>query len=103
MQAVPPAPQLMPPGVEATTPPPLTTTFSGAWIGVKVAEMRVAAVSVTLQTSPFALGQSVQLAKLQPAAGRAVRATGVPQSKEASQVAPQSTPAGSDVTQPEPV
>src|SRR5215468_5421795 len=103
MHEVMPLPQLMPPGVEPTLPVLLRTRSTGTWIGVKVAEMEVADWRVTLQTLFVALGQSVQLEKLQPTAGLAVSLTGVPQSKLASQLLPQSTPEGSDVTAPEPV
>ena len=62
-----------------------------------------AALMATVQVLPEVESQPVQLAKVLPADGLAVRVTLVPELKGALHVLPQLMPVGDDVTVPEPV
>ena len=99
------APQLIPTGALVTVPlpvPALLTVSVNVW-SVNVAVTVVAAESVTVQAPVPEHPPPLQLLKVEPAAGVAVRVTAVPLVKLAEQVAPQLIPAGALVTVPLPV
>jgi hypothetical protein len=76
----------------------------GAGAATNVAVTEVACDTVTLQVLPLAALQAPpQACKLWPAAALAVRVTRVPVVTSALQVAPQSMPAGCELTLPLPV
>jgi hypothetical protein len=94
----------MPAGELVTVPIPVTPTLSvlgGAEADENVAETLCAAFIVTVQL-PVPLHAPPQPAKLDPAAGVAVRLTCVPAAKLAPHVVPQLIPAGALVTVPLP-
>src|SRR5438094_7936356 len=62
----------------------------------------VAALTVTVQVPVPTQPPPLQPAKVEPAAGAAVKVTAVPLANAAEQVAPQETPAGALVTVPLP-
>ena len=70
---------------------------------MKVAETLWAAETVSVQLPTPEQPAPAQPAKVEPAAGMAVRVSEVPASKADAQVAPQSSPDGALVTDPEPV
>ena len=70
---------------------------------MNVAVTVVAAVTVTVHAPVPLHPPPLQPANVEPAAAAAVSVTAVPWSKLAAQVAPQSIPAGDDVTVPLPV
>src|SRR5204863_623561 len=82
--------------------PALLTVSVNVW-SVNVAVTVVAAESVTVQAPVPEHPPPLQLLKVEPAAGVAVRVTAVPLVKLAEQVAPQLIPAGALVTVPLPV
>src|SRR5512139_3706884 len=88
-EAVQVVPQLMAPPVTVPEPRPAfcTVRVTGAWL--KVAVTMRSALTVTLQVAPAVLSQPVQAAKVEPAAGEAVRVSAVPGATEAVQVVPQ--------------
>src|SRR5207245_967221 len=95
----------MPGGVEETVPvpvPALPTLRVNVW-RPKVAVTVVAAVTATLQAPVPEQPPPLQPVNVAPPAGLAVNVTTVPLSYEAEQVAPQSIPAGLEVTVPVPV
>ena len=98
------APQLMPAGLLVTVPVPVpffvTVKFTG--VAVKVAVTEVAAFTVTAHV-PVPEHAPLQPAKVEPAAGAAVRVTAVAGVKDCEQLAPQLIPAGVLVTVPVPV
>src|SRR5207249_1724118 len=69
--------------------------------GAKVAVTDVAALSVTVHV-PVPVQPPLQPLKIEPAAGVAVKVTGVPLANAAAQVVPQAMPAGALVTVPLP-
>src|SRR5438270_7203177 len=104
----------MPSGLELTVPLPapldttMTRTFDGGGGGGGGAVDWNAAVTLALASSrseqPAApLHAPLQPAKVKPDAGVATSAICVPVGKVAWQVAPQSIPAGADLTVPEPL
>src|SRR5438552_1416454 len=99
------APQVIPAGALVTVPlpvPALLTVSVNVW-SVNVAVTVVAAERVTVQAPVPEHPPPLQLLKVEPAAGVAVRVTAVPLVKLAEQVAPQLIPAGALVTVPLPV
>jgi hypothetical protein len=95
----------MPPGQLVTVPIPLTPTVSvsgGIELAENIAETLCAAFIVTVQP-PVPLHAPPQPAKLDPAAGVAVKVTCVPAPKLALHVVPQLIPPGELVTMPLPV
>src|SRR5207237_514574 len=98
------APQSMPAGLDVTVPlpvPALLTDSGNVW-RVKVAVTVVAALIVTLHVPVPVQPPPLQPANNEPDADVAVNVTTVPASYEAEHVAPQSMPAGLDVTAPLP-
>jgi hypothetical protein len=98
------APQSMPAGAEKTEPAPVPV-FAAVManvIGAKVAVTDFATSSVTTQ-APVPVHAPLQPVKTRPVDGVAVKVTGVPVMKFAPHVAPQSMPAGLEVTLPLPV
>jgi len=98
-------PQLMPAGEEVTVPlsDPLFVTVKAKVWRVKEALTVFAAFRVTVQEVPEVLVHPVQPVKIELAAGVAVRVTELLILNGAEQVAPQSIPAGEEVTVPVPV
>ena len=98
------APQSTPAGVEVTVPAPvpLFATVSAKFCGVKLAVTVLTASIVTVQAAVPAQAP-LQPVKVDPVPAAAVMVTLVPKAKLALQVAPQSTPAGVEVTVPVPV
>ena len=98
------APQEIPADVPVTVPVPvpLLVTESVTGARAKVAVTEVAALTVTAQV-PVPEQAPLQPAKVEPAAGVAVRVTAVPGVSTCEQVAPQEMPAGALVTVPVPV
>jgi hypothetical protein len=99
-------PQSMPAGVEVTTPVPvplLVTVSRYVGVTLKRAVTLRARFIVTVHTGLEPLQPFDQLANADPGAGVAVNVTIVPDGKNAEQVEPQFTPAGSEVTVPVPV
>jgi hypothetical protein len=70
---------------------------------VKVAVTVFAASTTRVQDVPTTVVHPLQLVKVEPVAGAAVRTTLVPLAMLALQVAPQAIPAGVEVTVPLPV
>jgi hypothetical protein len=98
------APQLIPAGELLTVPlpvPALVTVSEKVVEALKVAVTVVAAFSVTVHV-PVPEQGPLQPAKVEPAAGVAVRATTAPVANGAEQLDPQLIPAGALVTVPEP-
>src|SRR5438309_1387158 len=99
-------PQSMPAGAEATLPWPWIATVSRCLTGCGTAVNRAVTarsrsiVSVQDAVPPHAPSQP---AKAKPRAGAAVSVTDVPPTNSDAHVAPQSMPAGEDVTVPEPL
>lgn len=101
------APQVMPEGVEVIAPVPLpnvltVSTCAVPLLSVKMALTFVAAVTKTVQ-APVPEHAPPQPPKVDPLEAAAVSVTWVPWSYEAEQVAPQSMPAGVEVTAPAPL
>ena len=102
------APQLIPPGLEATIPVPapslvtLSMNVLGSGATAKDAVTPWAEFIVTEQL-PVPLQAPLQPAKVEPEAAAAVNVTLVPELKLALQVAPQLIPEGEEVTDPLPV
>src|SRR5437879_1139138 len=98
------APQEIPAGLLVTVPVPvpLGLTVSVKVCTAKVAVTVVAAPSVTVQVPVPEQAPPLQPVKVEPAAGAAVRVTGVPLANAAAQVAPQAMPAGALGTVPIP-
>ena len=99
------APQAMPAGLLVTEPfpvPALATVRWNVW-AANVAVTDFAALIGTVQVVDVVLQAPLQRVKLEPAAGTAVSVTFVPWASVATQVAPQSMPAGLLVTVPLPV
>src|SRR5687767_5816309 len=96
----------MPAGEEVTVPLPLPAFVTvRTWLtgfSVKVAVTAFGASMVTWQ-APDPEHAPLQPAKVDPAAGEAVRLTTVPAGKLALHVGPQSMPAGEEVTVPLPL
>src|SRR5439155_123308 len=98
------APQEIPAGLLVTVPvpAPVLLTVSVKLCTAKVAVTVVAALSVTVQVPVPEQPPPLQPLKIEPAAGAAVRVTGVPLANAAEHVAPQESPAGLLVTVPVP-
>lgn len=98
-------PQLIPPGAEVRVPLPAPdfAAVREKVLRVNVAVTDFAALIVTEQEAPVAVSQPVQPEKLESATGAAVRVTEVPVLKKPEQSVPQLTPAGKEVTVPEPL
>jgi hypothetical protein len=94
-------PQSIPAGCDTTVPTPSRVTLSTGAFPANVAVTILAASIVTRQT-PIPLQAPDQPANAEPEAGAAVKVTIAPGAKGASQVAPQSIPAGCEVTEPAP-
>jgi hypothetical protein len=97
------APQLMPAGLLLVTVPvpvPFFVTVKVTGVAVKVAVTEAAAVTAHVPVPEHA---PLQPAKVEPAAGAAVRVTAVPGVKDCAQLAPQLIPAGVLITVPVPV
>jgi hypothetical protein len=96
------APQLMLPGLLVTVPVPVPffVTVKVTGVAVKVAVTEAAAFTAHVPVPEHA---PLQPAKVEPAAGAAVRVTAVPGVKDCEQLAPQLIPAGLLVTVPVPV
>ncbi len=75
----------------------------GGGAALNVAVTLFAAFIVTVHEVPDTDEQPLQLAKVEPVDGVAVKVTEVPELNEALQVAPQLMPVGDEVTVPEPV
>ena len=75
------APQLIPAGLDVTVPlamRPVLLTVSVKLCTAKVAVTDLAALMVTVQLVPETVSQPLQLPKVDPPAGAAVRVTAVP-------------------------
>src|SRR5206468_2488571 len=98
------APHEIPAGLLVTVPvpAPVLLTVSVKDCTAKVAVTVVAALSVTVQVPVPVQPPPLQPVKVEPAAGAAVRVTGVPVANAAEHVAPQEMPAGALVTVPLP-
>src|SRR2546430_1615943 len=99
------APQSIPTGVLVTVPvpvPPLPTVRVNCCT-LKVAVTVVAAVSATVQVPVPAQPPPLQPSNVEPALGVAVSVTPVALLYDAAHVAPQSIPAGAELTVPLPV
>jgi hypothetical protein len=98
------APQLMPAGEEVTVPVPLPARLTVRLNAptAKVAVTLAAALIVTTQVPVPAHPPPDQPLKVEPGPGVAVSVTTVPESKLATQVAPQLIPAGDEATVPVP-
>jgi hypothetical protein len=96
------APQLMPAGLLVTVPEPVPffVTVKVTGVAVKVAVTEAAAVTAHVPVPEHA---PLQPAKVEPAAGAAVRVTTVGGVKDCEQLAPQLIPVGVLVTVPVPV
>ena len=96
-------PQLIPAGVLVTVPPPeplfVTESVTGAMLNVAVTKVAVLTVTEQVLVPEHA---PVQPAKVEPAAGAAVRVTAVPGVTDCEQVVPQLMPAGALLIVPEP-
>src|ERR1700704_5931245 len=97
----------MPAGDEVTFPlaPPLLLTVSVKCCTAKFAVTVRDAFIVTLQTAPLVESHPLQLTKVDPASGAAVRETAVPLPYDAAQLekfGPQLIPESADVTVPRP-
>src|SRR5881628_2950059 len=90
------APQEIPAGALVTVPlpAPVLLTVSVKVCTAKVAVTVVAAVSVTVQVPVPEQPPPLQPAKVEPAAGAAVKVTAVPLANAAEHVAPHEIPAG---------
>lgn len=93
--------QSMPGGLELTVPEPVEVTESERLCSEKVAVTFLAAVNVTRHV-PVPEQSPPQPVKNEPFAGLAVSVTCVPLAKFTEQAAPQSIPAGDEVTVPDP-
>jgi hypothetical protein len=100
-------PQLMPPGVDVTTPEPLpsrnTDTSPVVDDGVKVAVTALLRSTVTVQVTAVPEQAPPQPVNVDPKDANAVRVTWVPAGYVALHVLPQSIPLVCDVTMPNPV
>jgi hypothetical protein len=101
-------PQLMPAGDDETVPLPLPPllTVSVKRCTAKLAVTVLDPLIVTLQTAPLVESHPLQLTKVDPASGAAVRETAVPLPYDAAQLeafGPQLIPESADVTVPRPV
>jgi hypothetical protein len=98
-------PQLIPAGLELTTPAPApaSVTVTATCLGVNVAATDVGAFSVTAQLPVPAQPAPDHPANVELADGVAVKVITLPAAKLAAQVAPQPMPAGDEVTVPFPV
>jgi hypothetical protein len=98
------APQLIPAGLLVTVPVPVPAFVTAR---LKVCTLKVAATlfaaSIVTRQVPVPEQAPLQPAKMAPAEGAAVNVTEAPEPNEAEQVAPQSIPAGEEVTVPVPV
>jgi hypothetical protein len=100
-------PQSMPAGCDVTRPEPLPPRVTvSLWLAVggggSCSNVAVTLALEAIWQPPFPEQSPLHPANRQPAAGAADKPTLVPLAKEAAQVAPQSMPAGVDVTRPLP-
>lgn len=96
--------QEMPAGLDVTEPEPLVVTVSCVFGWIKFAVIVVSAPSVTAQEPvPVHVAAPLHPVNVKPFAATALRTTVLPPANVALHVAPQSIPAGSDVTVPLPL